>query len=111
MANIGGTVLGSTKAALGQRPGEKVIQYYHGNIQHGFYLQTYLSSVTTYWADSRVAGIDGVTSPYFVNVYDMTHADPALDYTTLYLSVYQATGIGNLTMGGADVSMFIVGER
>lgn len=110
MANAGGTILGSTKAALGQRPGEKVIQYYHGNVQHGFYLTTYLSSVTTYWANSRAPTLGDTQKPYMVGVYDMTHGDPSLGYTTLYLGVY-ADSQGELGMGGADISMFIVGER
>lgn len=101
-----GTVIGSTKSPAGTRPGEKVMMYYHGNVQNGFEMITYLSGVTSYMADTRHRAA-GTTQPYQVSVYEV---QGQANYRRLYLSVY-GQGDGTLDSGGVDVSVWVLGDR
>lgn len=106
-----GTFQGSTKAALGQQPGEKLIHTYTGQVGHGYILTTYMSQVDTYWADPLVEmDSTATTRPYFVNAYQVSQP-----YGRVYLSVYQGYTAGSggsaLTGGTVKVNSLILGSR
>lgn len=104
-----GTIIGTTKRALGQRPGEKSIMYFAGAVEHGYNVWTYFSSVTTYFAQARKEAAAGANEAYVVNVYAVGGLDGA--YKKVYLSIYGTSTGQTGANASVPVSVLIVGER